>query len=274
MDCLQDLVVITKEMNISVYEQIIVKRGGDPFKFVHGRALAKQQFRNDLIKGKVVWYNDFRKDFWCYVRIHHELVSILYAPIGHNYNRFHRFIIFLSTLCITFCWSSIQAYFHANSISSTIWFTIVEAICTAIITRALKCCLVCQCCDNNTREIRRCAKCAGYTAATLPCFYSFMFLSIGIGFFTANHENHFVLFILFILTTVLTYIIELLFDFYLFQRQWKKEHQLALRNQLKQASGFFVTFEEYLHFKDEEISLQNDIPINQNEFNIPLIQYQ
>mmetsp|Transcript_26239 Transcript_26239/g.42887 ORF Transcript_26239/g.42887 Transcript_26239/m.42887 type:complete len:497 (+) Transcript_26239:24-1514(+) len=85
------------------YAEIITARGYDATQkgFGDNRELSLMVLRADL-KEKIVWHNDWKKDFALFIRNEHALFSMCFAHRAHPFSRRDRRLILLSSLLLDF----------------------------------------------------------------------------------------------------------------------------------------------------------------------------
>ena len=246
-------------MDLQIYEQIIEARGKDAAKkgWLNRRPLAKQKLRSDLIKGKGVWTNDKKQDFISYLRLNHELISVIFAPPEHPFGNVHRLLICASHLCISLFFSAFATVFLDDAgLIARISYSIYCSICTSLAINFTKCCLVCQCVDNAPPFCRNCVKCCGAQFVAGMICYSVFLLGVGILMIelAEDQTTRYFLFI-FVLSTLQSYLIGVLIAAILFELQWRKEQKMAEEGELKKKLKYYITFKEYLEFKENGVAV-------------------
>ena len=94
-------------MDYDSYVSIINNRGEISNEIINGYSYSMYAFRHDLLSNKTVWTNNYKNDLWSAIKTQHSLLSIFGVPKHHPYNKLHRIIIFLSSLCLSVLTSSI-----------------------------------------------------------------------------------------------------------------------------------------------------------------------
>ena len=96
----------------STYDEILVQRGYDCNQTATGdnRTLSLLVLRGDFRGGKMVWHDDYWKDFLVMFRLDHGLISSFYAPEQHPYTKFNRRVICSTALLLDFSFAVIVSY--------------------------------------------------------------------------------------------------------------------------------------------------------------------
>ena len=95
-----------KIMDIETYNSVLTKRGEDPHEFPNDARVSGHDkltradiaFRKDLIRDKVVWYNEQKSDWHAYIKNYHPLYSICNAPKEHPFSRGERLVVFIADI--------------------------------------------------------------------------------------------------------------------------------------------------------------------------------
>eukprot|EP01084_Bolivina_argentea_P251285 421403_1 len=94
-------------MNLETYNKIIAQINNDPqspqtkAKKFNGFTQAEIAFKTDLLRGKIVWYNDKKKDWKAYLWLNHPLISICKAPRHHRFTKCERLALFIIDICMS-----------------------------------------------------------------------------------------------------------------------------------------------------------------------------
>lgn len=151
-------------MDSEIYCEILAKRGQDP--------LAKEDnheyndgimaFRHDLQMNKVLWHNDWKKDWICWQRNNHALYAIFAAPKYHEFSRRERAVTFACTTVIFSLAAALavtaENYMKQGGQSALTIFMVTNVInlvggITAGITEGiLKTCATCPCVQEIENE--------------------------------------------------------------------------------------------------------------------------
>eukprot|EP00484_Ammonia_sp_Unknown_P000014 CAMPEP_0197021072 /NCGR_PEP_ID=MMETSP1384-20130603/1958_1 /TAXON_ID=29189 /ORGANISM="Ammonia sp." /LENGTH=489 /DNA_ID=CAMNT_0042448823 /DNA_START=28 /DNA_END=1497 /DNA_ORIENTATION=+ len=177
-----------------VYAQIIDARGYDANAKGLGdkRALSLMVLRADL-KEKLIWHNDWKKDFAVFIRNEHALFSTCYAHPDHPFSRKNRRIILASTLMLDFGFAMGVTYAFAfinfGETSSFIldylisyFFGIMMTTIESILVKFA----VCAAAEKCPTCIRTCCTCCSDLILVLSLFWGFVGFSISISFMLAT----------------------------------------------------------------------------------------
>ena len=236
-------------MDYNSYVQIISNRGDIPLRDVNGEPYALYAFKQDLLSNKMVWVNNYKQDLLFILKTHHSLFSIFYGVKYHPYKRIHRFIIFISSLCLSVLFSSLIVTFNKNQkdLISNILYSILSAMIISIYNSFTKLCLLCSCSENTNNKCFQCiCKSIGFVLAIyIQLFNAILYLFAGIAILKMfnNNTKHF--WIVWNISNITAYLIEMLIITIYFNYRWKFEHSLFINGNIQEKLDYYVTFDEY-----------------------------
>ena len=279
-------------MNIESYNKVInaIKQTEDPNtprkkKSRGGFDRAELAFKKDLLRGKIVWTNNKKKDWKYYVNLNHPALSICKVPKQHPFGRLERFCAFM----IDFGLSAVFAYIvnlmtrgfceedeedwdwesdSSNNCPGTFEFPPLEvflygqaysfgfAIINAISNGFVKQCATCGCCqkDSCPKCCRKCTECIG---DILLFFWLLVVLALcGLFGYGAWINNQFTEFMLnFAGNRLWSWVTCFILMRICFLRKWKKEKA----NKGKVLNKFKVTYIEYeLYVNGKQVEIPPD----------------
>ena len=266
-------------MDLQTYSNVLSKRGENPYeipknhKINLGQGLTRADiaFKKDLIREKVVWYNNQCRDCHAYIRNYHELYSICFAPKQHPFSRTQRLVVFIADIGLAACLSilaacvirSIQdpsAGFDTDTttiteidsqISNTdliiihLCLSAFNGLLKSIMSGCMKYIAICPCCQTNScgNTCRCFFECIGNC---LICFWLFLVIIIFIVFVWIGYEYE--LLQAFIISFILTNIFAWLFSFCIltvcFKLKWNKEKRNE-KNKLSKLKINYIDYERY-----------------------------
>lgn len=243
-----------------------------------GFSRAEISFKKDLLRGKIVWHNDKKKDWKCYIRLNHPALSICGVPKQHPFGKTERFAAFMIDFGLSAVFAFVvglisQIYcddtdtdtsndcpketFDIPPIDMILYgqlYSLIFSIINAISNGCVKSCATCACCqkDSCPKCCRRCAECFGdillfvwLIAVLALCF---LFGSL------AWYNNEFTLFMLnFIGGRLWSWVTAFITMRICFNKKWKKERA----NKGKKLNKFKVTYIDY------------ELYVNGNQVEIP-----
>lgn len=151
-------------MDAVTYCKLISRRGQDPYfqQENHEFNDGIMAFRSDLLKFKVVWYNDWKKDWICWQRNNHALYSIFKCPKYHEYSSRERAVTFVCASVIFSIAAMIaviteDSMIRAGDSSLSIFFVVniinlAGGITAGLVEGILKECATCACAQGVENE--------------------------------------------------------------------------------------------------------------------------
>jgi len=249
-------------MDLKTYNTILQARGENPHEIPDGTATGDSRghlaFRRDLVKNKVVWYNDPKADWHAFIRNYHPLYSICGAPKEHPFSRKERFFVFIAhnvlAAILSMFIAQIVYYMEEDEADSVSMLTVnttlscIAGLIKALSNGILKYMMVCPCCEKESCS-SFCRKCWGAVGHCLLClWYVVILFMLLIMVIIAVSNNIFRPFIYsFIISNVSGWFFSLLLLTLCFGLKWKKEK----KNDHKLEEKFRITYHDYERFKGE-----------------------
>ena len=261
-------------MDYQSYVSMFSNRGDVPLRDVNGYPYALHAFRQDLLSNKVVWSNNYKQDLRFRMKTHHSVLSIVFASKYHPYTRIYRFIIFISSLCLSVLSSAIITCAPDNTPGDIIYLSILSAILISVYNAFTKWCLVCSCAESSNRCYQFFCKSVGFCVAIYcQLFNAVLYLIAAIGILKAYNDNNSHFWIVWIVSNTLTYSLELLIIAIYFKYRWNIEHKLFAQGTIQAKLNYFVTFDEYENWTHEHyqnLSLSSSIALSEEEYDDPM----
>ena len=155
------------------YEAVTLKTYRNVLKHVHGidsktlstqvqlkrkkqRNVAQTLLEYDIRLRKLVWYNDFRKDYFLFMRMNHPFFAMLYGHNLHPYRLKYRLNTFFVVQMISMA-NSVSFYImysdtHLNTFESEFYNVVGTSMSVTLIQMLLRELSVCQCFDTYKYE--------------------------------------------------------------------------------------------------------------------------
>lgn len=249
------------------YFSIIDNRGQAPLQDINGYPFAMYALRQDYINGKIVWENNYKYDLLRYFSTNHSLLSIVFSPKYHPYQKAHRIIVCLSSLCLSVLFAAlIITTSNQQSLFEYLKLAICSSAAISIFNCVTKFCLVCTFCDNYHEKLRCCFKIFGCMIAIyFQMLTAILYLMTGIALLAADNANTKHFWIVWIASTFASFIFEAIITYIFFQYGWNKEHKLQEHGLLKVVRKYYVTFNEYQSWMNGEninVSMNTSPPIS------------
>eukprot|EP01084_Bolivina_argentea_P301081 519319_1 len=264
-------------MDLETYTTILTKRDANALEIPNdigisnGLNRANIAFRKDLIRGKIIWYNDQKKDWHAYIKNNHLLYSVFKAPVQHPFSRIKRILLFISSLSVAVFFSIILSVDNnstenggefspgAELIYLQIMFSMFSGLIKFVITKVLKFIAICACCQTNAwaNQGRCFVECIG--TFFMIIWTIFMILWAWLFITLADKRHDFAL--SFILTMIWSWIWSLVILSIRFKMGYKSEKQNK-KNKLGKLKVNFIDYEKYIK--------GNDIDITELKLKIPL----
>lgn len=198
--------------------------------------------KHDLLRHKVVWHNDYYKDYFLYLRMEHPFFALFYGHTLHPYNLKERRITFLGiqlsaigfAAFVTYAIALLQIDGAVAEFSLAFAFDILFGIFVTITSRVYEFAATCEGADRFGKCIRKLIKSTGHcgmavlltTSGALGIFFTvFVFNTIETLYPTVNTGGVAVVFIVNYITGLALswFAIDLIFDTIEFTNEWHRQ---------------------------------------------------
>lgn len=134
--------------------------------------------KNDLFMRKVVWHNNYFKDYLTHLRFNHTFLALFYGHPQHPYNRKERLFAFISIQFLAFGASAWLTYTFGASEYTTADAMFLDWIIGLIISAAqlvFRFLAICSCFEHTGKCERRVGKHIGHCGMLAGAIYCILF---------------------------------------------------------------------------------------------------